>query len=142
MSLVTFFQLAPTVSKVAEGHGPMVFPQQSPRDEILGIGEPIFQNFKGSIPASQIIPEFRKIQQGTKYTYSWDHLIEVLAGYQHPPEGKDIDREKFDQVEKFVRELLHLPEARLEVTHEQDKKIVLAERWSASTIGILWHRSS
>ena len=40
----------------------------------------------------------------------------MLAQYQNPEIGSDKQREKFDQIERFVRKLLHLPEARLDVT--------------------------
>lgn len=93
---------------------------------MLNLGELIFSRFAASIPQVNIIPEFRQIRapvagETTEYGLSGKSLIELLASYQHPEDGRDHERVKFDHIEKFVRKLLHLPEATLEVTHSKDK---------------------
>lgn len=81
--------------------------------------ETIWGRFRGIIPAVHIVPEFRQIQSGSAYTLDGTNLVGLLASYQHPEDDKDQDRDKFDRIEGFVRRLLHLPEAVLEVTHDK-----------------------
>ena len=89
------------------------------RKELLRRKDSIWGRFRGIVPAVHIIPEFRQIQSGNVYTLDGANLIELLASYQHPEDGKDQNRDKFDRIEEFVRRLLHLPKAVLEVTHDK-----------------------
>ena len=89
------------------------------REAFLRHKDSIWGKFRGVVPAVHIIPEFRQIQSGSAYTLGGANLIELLASYQHPEDGKDQDRDKFDRIEEFVRRLLHLPKAILEVTHNK-----------------------
>lgn len=82
-------------------------------------GQKIFFNyFLKYIPPVEIIPEFRQIQPGEKYSFNGAKLIGLLHQYQHPKIGSDYEREKFDKIQTFIRHLLHAPNAYMEVTHE------------------------
>jgi len=89
------------------------------RREFLKQGGAIWRRFANIVPPVHIIPEFRQIRSGDEYTLDGVNLIGLLAGYQHPEVGKDQDLDKFDRIERLVRQLLHLPEAVLEVTHDK-----------------------
>ena len=89
------------------------------RQEFLKHGNAIWKRFTNIVPPVYIVPEFRQIRSGSEYTLDGVNLIALLAGYQHPEVGKDQDRDKFDRIERFVRQLLHMPEAVLEVTHDK-----------------------
>jgi hypothetical protein len=89
------------------------------REVFLKHKDRIWGKFHRIVPAVHTIPEFRQIQSGSAYTLDGANLIELLASYQHPEDGKDQDRDKFDRIEGFVRRLLHLPKAVLEVTHDK-----------------------
>jgi hypothetical protein len=81
------------------------------RKEFLSYGNTIWTRFPKIIPFAHIIPEFRQIQPGSEYMLNGANLIGLLNSYQHPEDGQDQDRDKFDRIERFVRRLLHLPEA-------------------------------
>jgi hypothetical protein len=70
------------------------------------------------LPKVEVIPEFRQIRSGDEYTLSGTNLIGLLASYQHPTFENSADRAKFDRIEQFARRLLHMPDAQLEVTHD------------------------
>ena len=89
------------------------------RQEFLKHGNTIWKRFTNIVPPVHIIPEFRQIQPGSEYMLNGANLIGLLASYQHPEDGKDQDRDKFDRIARFVQRLLHLPEAVLEVTHKE-----------------------
>lgn len=93
------------------------------RREFLSLGSNFFTPFLPAIPPVHAIPEFRQIRRvsdaSNEYTLDGVNLIALLASYQHPDSGKDQDRLKFDRIERFVRELLHLPDASLDVTHDK-----------------------
>jgi len=76
-------------------------------------------HFAPCVPFVYLIPEFRQIREGDVYTLDGVDLIGLLARYQHPEDGKEHEREKFDRIEQFARQLLHLPDAVLEVTHDK-----------------------
>ena len=61
---------------------------------------------EGVVAPVSIIPEFRQIQRGDKYTLSGTNVITELGRWQHPVVGADVDREKFDRIQHFLRELL------------------------------------
>ncbi|MBN9387806.1 MAG: AAA family ATPase [Chloroflexi bacterium] len=85
------------------------------------------QNFKTkyakTIQTIIKIPEFRQIKEGQKYNFNGENLIRELQSFQNPPIGKDEDRAKFDKIQNFIRNLLRLPDAALEVSI--DLKIIL-----------------
>jgi hypothetical protein len=83
------------------------FTQNSPK---------IFEHFKSAIPSVFTIPEFRQIRSGDTYSHDGASLVELLGSYQTPVIGKDEDQKKFLQIQEFLRELLNLPKAILEVS--------------------------
>lgn len=80
--------------------------------------------FRPHLPEVEIIPEFRRIAPGEHYTLSGTNLNVQLARFQHPPVGHEDLQERFRVVERFVRRLLHMPEAALEV-EDESKEILL-----------------
>ena len=86
------------------------------KEEFLNHADRIISEWgEGVMAPVSIIPEFRQIQRGDQYTLSGTNLITELGRWQHPLVGQDVDREKFDRIQHFLRELLHLPDAKLEV---------------------------
>lgn len=71
------------------------------------------------MPKVYHLPEFRQIQRGDEYEFRGTNLIEELSSFQHPIPGEDHERQKFRKIEQFIRRLLHLPDAELEVTHDK-----------------------
>ncbi len=96
------------------------------RQEFLRLGGSIFGQFISLIPPVYVIPEFRQIRSASEAGYSLDgaNLIQQLARYQHPEIGSDQDQEIFYRIENFVRQLLHLPEAMLEVSRDNPTVII------------------
>jgi hypothetical protein len=88
------------------------------QDTFTQHSERIWSVFRKALPFTYFIPEFRKMQPGEEYTLDGAKLTNLLRSWQHPDIGKDEDRQKFDQVEGFLRHLLHLPHAELEVTSD------------------------
>ena len=79
-----------------------------------------FKYCNQAFPEVQVIPVFRQIQPGQEYQFNGARLIQLLGQYQHPARGNDSERDKFDRIQAFTRRLLHLPEAELEVTHDNE----------------------
>jgi len=84
----------------------------------------IWEVFKIFLPTVNIIPEFRQIRKGDKLTNDGENLVETLAHYQHPEIGKDEDQIKFNNIEKFLRVLLNLPNAKLEISKNNSTLII------------------
>ncbi len=70
------------------------------------------------------IPEFRKIEEGTEYTFGGENLIKLLHDYQHPKIGEDQNKIKFEKIQRFLRSLLHLPTAMMEIPPEKNTIII------------------
>jgi energy-coupling factor transporter ATP-binding protein EcfA2 len=99
------------------------------RKEFLEKGRAFLGRLFPGFPPVNRIPEFRQIQNRPESEYAIDgtNLIGYLANCQHPPEGQDNLREKFDKIERLVRSLLHLPNASLEVSFD-NPTILLSNR--------------
>lgn len=89
-------------------------------NEMKKHAEQAFTRFRSGIPNVHMIPEFRQIRPGEKYAFDGQNLISLLGEYQIPPIGKDQLREKFERIERFVQKMLHLPEASIEITRDND----------------------
>ena len=76
-----------------------------------------------SIPDLQLIPQFRRISSGA-YSLDGTGVVELLAQWKAPEIGKDKDRDKFDKVQEFLRELLSMGDIELDVSREQSQLIV------------------
>ncbi len=98
--------------------------QDEIRAEFRQSGHHIFgTRFLSAVPPAHMIPAFRQIRQGSEYQMDGANLIELLKKYQHPDIGRNADQDKFERLQSFVRGLLHLPYAVLEVT-AGDRQIV------------------
>ncbi len=92
---------------------------------IADLNQPIFDaSFKSVINLTYIIPEFRQIREGNEYHYDGASLVSLLNKYQHPIIGKDEDQEKFYKIQEFMRSLLNLPYAMLEVSSPEQEIII------------------
>ncbi len=78
------------------------------------------------IPEVYLIPQYRQIQLGSGYEVHGTGVVELLASWQHPEIGRDSDAQRFLQIEKLLQRLLHIPDVRLEVSH--DKKTIIVQR--------------
>jgi putative ATP-dependent endonuclease of the OLD family len=79
-------------------------------------GNRIFNSlFLKYIPNIEFIPQFRQIQTGDSYEFNGRNLIKELHRYQHPSLEERHLKRKFDSIERLLRNLLHLPDAKLEV---------------------------
>lgn len=86
----------------------------------------IIDHFCRRISPITIIPEFRQIR-GTSgdYNINGENLIHALAEMKDPDIGKDLDRNSFDKIEKFFKELLNLENnARIYVSANSKQIIV------------------
>lgn len=70
------------------------------------------------------IPEFRQIREGSSYTHDGQDLIRLLAEYKSPRIGQEANLIKFRKIEKFTRELLHLPHVTIDVPSPHDMIIL------------------
>lgn len=84
--------------------------------EFLNHADLIFSKyFQQYIPLVVFIPEFRRIEANTSYLFHGSGIPEQMSKWQHPSVLRSKDREKFDKVQYFVRQLLHMTKAELEV---------------------------
>lgn len=77
-------------------------------NRFLEVGQTIFNSLFPSIPIVHVIPEFRQIRTGEKYTNDGVGLVDLLGRYQSPTIGNDSDRKKFERIQEFIRKLIHL----------------------------------
>ncbi len=92
--------------------------------EFKKVGGEFFTGYSQPIPRVQIIPEFRKIENAEKYSFDGKNLVSLLAEYQNPEIGKDLNREHFENLQKFIQSILHLPDATIEVTRANPTIII------------------
>lgn len=88
--------------------------------QMTDLAESAFSSFKPSLPNIHIVPEFRQIRPGDNYHFDGRNLISLLGEYQIPSIGRDSDQDKFNVIQEFVRSLLHMPNAVLEITRENE----------------------
>jgi hypothetical protein len=74
-------------------------------------------------PEVHIIPQFRKIAGGN-YEISGNGVIELLAKWKSPEIGQDQDRDKFNNIQAFLRELLEMPSISLDIPRTNPELIV------------------
>ncbi len=99
-------------------------PKEEFLKKMLREADRMFGHFKIALKPIYLIPEFRQIREGEVYSYDGSNLIKLLASWQHPEIGHDENRQKFDRIEGFVKQLLHFPNAQLEVTDKKDTIIL------------------
>ena len=95
-------------------------PPDAMRKALNDMAPGAFNRFAPAIPMIHTIPEFRQIRPGDSYTFDGQNLVALLSKYRTPPIGQDELRQNFERIQDFVRDLLHLPEAALEITEEYD----------------------
>jgi len=100
-------------------------------------GDAIYHSrFAGAVPVAHFIPEFREITAGDgEYQMNGENLIDLLARYQHPDVGPDKVQLKFERIQKFLRNLLHLSDAVLEVTVPSKSIVVKSDGLRLPVIG-------
>jgi predicted ATP-dependent endonuclease of OLD family len=79
---------------------------------------------KAQLPESLTVPQFREIREpipGKKggYQVNGTGIVDVLDSWKDPGRGLDELKVRFNNVQRFLRKILHLPEAQLEVTHDK-----------------------
>lgn len=94
------------------------------RKGFLDHSRKILTRFTGNFPAAHLIPEFRQIRAGDAYDFDGRNLTEELAAYHSPIIGRDEDQQKFELIQDYVRRLLDLPRAILEVSRANPTIIV------------------
>jgi predicted ATP-dependent endonuclease of OLD family len=113
------------ISKLSNNSFRSVPTDQQRQDALLSIAPEFFRTFfLNSIPPIHTIPEFRQIQDGDEYSFDGKSLVLELAKYQNPVFGRDDDKKKFRRIEELVQKLLHLPDAKLEVTRESPTIVI------------------
>jgi len=75
-------------------------------------------------PLICLVPVFRQILPAKEYELDGRGLVELLGQYQEPAIGKDPDQDKFEEIQEFMRRLLHLPAAKLGVTRETQEIVI------------------
>jgi AAA ATPase domain len=74
------------------------------------------------IPPIDLIPAIRQIKKeaGTENDYSGAGLIEKLAKLEKPDYNRQDLKDQFEEINKFVQEVIENRTARLEIPHERD----------------------
>lgn len=108
--------LIKVAEQLGEGRALQGMFNQKMKEWFKGKGIMVFQRFfSTTIPQIQVIPQFRQIQQGDTYEFNGANLIRELEKYHRPPIGEEHLLERFAKIQKLLQELLHLPDARLDV---------------------------
>jgi AAA ATPase domain len=78
------------------------------------------------IPPIDLIPAIRQIKKeaGTENDYSGAGLIEKLANLEKPDYNRQDLKDQFEEINKFVQEVIGNRKARLEIPHERDMILV------------------
>jgi hypothetical protein len=75
------------------------------------------------IPEVHVIPQFRRIVSG-EYSIDGAGVIELLGRWQAPDIGQDADRDRFNRVQDFLRELLLMDDVTLDVSRPGSQLLV------------------
>jgi predicted ATP-dependent endonuclease of OLD family len=82
------------------------------------------QRFRSLLPTYSQIPQYRRIDDKAEYSIEGTGVIKLLSQWQHPEIGHDEKRQKFDQVEGLLRDLVERPHVRLEIPHTHKEILV------------------
>lgn len=82
--------------------------------------------FRTLLPTFCQIPQYRRIDDKNEYSVEGAGVIKLLSEWQHPVIGHDEKRQKFDQVERLLRDLVGRPNVRLEIPYTH-KEIVVCD---------------
>jgi len=99
-----------------------------PNDEKLrDYGRRVSAHFLGPLqdllPEAHVIPQFRRIVSG-EYSIDGTGVIELLGQWQSPEIGKDSDRDHFNKIQNFLRELLLMDDITLDVSRQGSHLLV------------------
>ena len=78
-----------------------------------------------SYPQVVIIPQFREITPGDKYSIRGSGIVELLATWDRPVFGRHGDQDRLRRVRDLLRELLENDQIELEVTNDKKQIIVI-----------------
>jgi predicted ATPase len=76
-----------------------------------------------AIPKVIILPAFRRITDGD-YAFDGSGIVNLLDQWRNPIIGREPDEEKFVKVREFLRHLIQLPNATLEVPRGEARLVV------------------
>ena len=93
---------------------------------VAQIADRLYGSLLESLPAVTFIPQHRQITPAATYSIHGAGIVELLAAWQHPEIGADLDTLNFQKIQDLLRQLLHLPSVELEVPH--DKKTIVVKR--------------
>jgi len=93
------------------------------RKHQMDCGVTIIRSLGGQYPTVETIPEFRQIVPG-EYNLKGTGVVELLAHWQSPDIGNDADRDRFNKVEQFLRELLGMSDIKLDITRKSTELVV------------------
>ena len=82
-----------------------------------------YRTLRDLVPELHVIPQFRQIGSGA-YSIDGSGIVELLAEWKAPEIGKDSDRERFQKVQEFLRELLGEDQIELDVSRANSELIV------------------
>lgn len=87
---------------------------------------PIIVNPPITVPTSKLVPAKRSVQTGSGSTddFSGKGLVEELARHQHPEHHEHELKDKFEQVNEFLRVVTGSTDAELEIPHTNDVIVV------------------
>jgi energy-coupling factor transporter ATP-binding protein EcfA2 len=77
----------------------------------------LFFKLKNQLPQTALIPQFRQITVGDKYSIDGRGIVGVLSRWQHPKIGEDTNKDRFLKIQKLLQSLIQLPHVTLEVDH-------------------------
>jgi predicted ATPase len=91
----------------------------------LELSATLFARARRDFPTVGNIPVFREIRAHQTYEINGQGVVKLLAQWQHPKLGREIDEEKFLRVQGLLRRLLDLPTVSLEVPPETPDTIIV-----------------
>lgn len=98
--------------------------RQSDPDDRVKATERILGHAAKLVPTVMTIPVFRQITHGT-YGIHGSGVVELLAQWKNPELGKESDEEKFLAVQSFLRHLIEMPSAELEVPPATSRQLIV-----------------
>jgi predicted ATPase len=69
-----------------------------------------------AMPAVYTVPQFRRITSNQNYSQNGEGIIDLLYRWQIPDIGHEDDFDRLERINTLLGRLLHLPDARLQVT--------------------------
>ncbi len=92
-------------------------------ETVSSIADQIVKGWLDEFKQVVSIPAFRRISDGG-YELAGNGVVPLLASWKTPEIGKDTDRRKFENVQQFLRQLVGMPDAELEVPPGKSEIII------------------